>query len=93
MRISAIGNLKATVSDMFNFEDQLKNLSLKIYPSVALKELIVNDLIPIVKQLRDILISEIKALEENEQHVISSKAKAVNKIPCRRRIQFVASAI
>ncbi|ARP44303.1 MULTISPECIES: hypothetical protein [Bacillaceae] len=93
MRISAIGNLKATVSDMFNFEDQLKNLSLKIYPSVALKELIVNDLIPIVKQLRDILISEIKALEENEQHVISSKAKAVNKIWFSRRIQFVASAI
>lgn len=86
MRISAIGNLKATVSDMFNFEDQLKNLSLKIYPSVALKELIINDLIPIVKQLRDILILEIKALEKNEQHIISSKAKAVNKIWFSRHI-------
>jgi hypothetical protein len=93
MRITAKNSLISAVNEIYNFEDQLNDIALKIYPSPNLKKLITEDLNKVVDEIRKVLISEINTLKQNDQHQINSNVKAINKIWNTGYIQFVANAI
>ena len=65
MRICTEEHLNSTINDMFNFEDRLKALTLKVYPSNSLRDLVIDDLLPVLQELREKLLIERTELKTN----------------------------
>ncbi|MGR5912241.1 hypothetical protein ACT7DG_15265 [Bacillus cereus] len=93
MRISDQTHLQATINDMLQFEDRLHQLSLKIYPSESLRDFVNGELLPILQNLREILLLEIKQLNEGNKQVVSTEVKAVINFWWNEHLQFLASKI
>lgn len=93
MTITTAQYLSTVIDDMFRFEDELQKISLKVYPSPALRALIKDELTQIVRQLRQILINDKECLMEDPSLTTSPVTKAVEKIWRDGYIQEVAYAI
>lgn len=93
MRISEESHLQATIKDMMQFEDSLQQVSLKIYPSDALREFVTTELLPILKKLQRMLLSEIESLKNGTSPHVSSQGKAVIQFWWGGNLQFLSNAI
>lgn len=93
MLTSELSYLNGLINDLYDFEEELKRLSLKVYPSPVLKQFITKELIPIVLNIRDIFIKDKAKLDEDPHYNISAKTKAAEIIWSSGYLQHFAWAI
>ncbi|HDR7764819.1 TPA: hypothetical protein QCY08_001763 [Bacillus paranthracis] len=93
MRICTEEHLNSTINDMFNFEDRLKALTLKVYPSNSLRDLVIDDLLPVLQELREKLLIERTELKKQIGWQISSQVKAIVNFWWNGYFQLIVNAI
>ncbi|MFJ1122349.1 hypothetical protein [Bacillus thuringiensis] len=93
MRISEESHLQATIKDMKQFEDRLQQLSLKIYPSDALRDFVKIELLPILKDFQQMLLLQMESLNNGASQNVSPEIKATINFWWSGNLQSLANVI
>lgn len=93
MQVTNINYLESLINDLFSFENELIEISTKVYPSESLRNLIIDELIPLINYIKDLFLQEKKSLLAEPDHVVSPLAKAAVSIWNEGKIKKITYAI